>query len=44
MAITKDSTYEERTKNAGQDEIACKEWYISKNCGIEKYGFDLLDR
>ena len=44
MAITKDSTYEERTKNAGKDEIACKEWYESENCGIEKYGFDLLYR
>ena len=39
----KDSTYEERTKNAGKDELACELWYTAMDCGIEKYGFDLLD-
>tara|TARA_R110000824_G_scaffold73222_4_gene186546 strand:+ start:2465 stop:2980 length:516 start_codon:yes stop_codon:yes gene_type:complete len=42
----KDSSFEERNPIGEEkaDEVACKEWYRSKKCIIEKYGFDLLDR
>ena len=42
----KDSTYGERNPIGEEkaDEVACKEWYKSEKCTIEKFGFDLLDR
>ena len=40
----KDSPYKERAAAPRVDEIACKEWYESENCIIERYGWDLLHR
>jgi len=44
MTITKDSTYAERAAAPRVDEIACKEYYESTGCTIEKHGWDLLHR